>query len=85
MLAGILSNITSPVYLPNPQIYELGTWAAEVADFFTEGPVDVAEERWRDWADYLSSTATGLQYGLPSSDGYDDWKDWAGRVYQVVM
>jgi hypothetical protein len=69
-----------------PQLYDFEVWAAEaVRNLFTEAPAIVAEERWADWADYLSSTTTGLQYGVPSSQGFQDWKSWATRVYQVMM
>jgi hypothetical protein len=85
MLAGVLANIAGPRYLPDPSLYDFAVWAADVAVMFANDWWPVAtEERWHDWADYLSSTPTGLQYGLPGASEFQNWRDWATRVLQIV-
>ena len=73
------------VAIPDPSLYDIERWSTDVREAgFSEVPFFATEERWTEWADYLSSTAVGLQYGLPASGGYSNWRDWATRVYQVM-
>ena len=84
MLAGVLTNVRPRFYVPDPNLYSLEEWAAELPPDFNDMP-RLVSENWVEWADALCLSNIGLQYGIPSAVGFDNWKDWAVRVYQVLM
>ena len=85
MLAGILATIESGILINDPNLYSLEEWASSLPEQFNDIPRFVHEDNWILWADALYSSRLGLQYAIPSPVGFDNWKDWAIRVYQVFM
>lgn len=85
MLAGILTTLEKAFTVPDPNLYSLEEWASALPQEFNDIPRLVSDEGWQLWADALYSSRLGLQYGIPSSIGFDNWKDWAVRVYQVLQ
>ena len=86
MLAGLLVGLSTAVpAVPDPRLYDFARWASDVREHgFGDAPMFATEERWTEWADYLTSTAAGLQCNLPSPQGFANWQDWAQRVYQLT-
>ena len=85
MLAGILAptSALSPIYVPDPNLYSMEEWAAEVARPLNDVPRLVSDD-WRGWANALCLSRYGLLYAVPSPYQFDDWKAWAIRAYQVL-
>lgn len=61
-------------------------WAASVVQDFPLDivPVEANEDNWKEWANYVAFSRTFSQNDVPGPDGFDDWHDWAERVYQLM-
>lgn len=88
MLSGVLAPLAYQAFgnvVPDPRLPSFQQWASDLRlNGFEDAPPFAAEERWREWADYLSSTPAGLQYGVPGALGFATWQEWAERLIQVV-
>lgn len=86
MLAGLIVNIEANFWVPDPNLYSMEEWASALPPAFNDIPrvVGIGED-WELWADALCSSRIGLQYGIPTPRQFDNWKDWAVRVYQVLQ
>lgn len=87
MLAGILAPVGAETItgtVPDPNLYSLEEWASALPPQFNDTP-RVVGDNWHEFADALCLSRIGLQYGIPSPYMFDNWKDWAVRVYQVLQ
>lgn len=89
MLAGLLApsaaGSVTPLWVPNPDQFAIEAWINLLPPVFNEVPKFATEDNWREWADALCLSAVGRAYGIPTHYGFNTWRDWAIRVYQVLQ
>jgi hypothetical protein len=60
-------------------------WCALTAELFAPQQLGTApEERWREWADGMTSIGYFLDSGVPDSRGFRSWQDWASRLVGIM-
>lgn len=45
----------------------------------------VPEERWKEWADAMSSFGSFQSSGVGDSRGFDKWQDWAYHLIGTMV
>ena len=62
----------------DPRDMEWDYWCALMAELFASNQLGtVTEDRWRDWADGITSIGYFTQSGVADSRQFDEWRDWA--------
>lgn len=74
------------IFLPEPDGISFDDWGARVTEEFAQCgvPVPFNESLWRDWACSLFYVSTLTSKGIPSPDGFPDWRSWARRFLECV-
>lgn len=64
---------------------EWANWNGNLLHYYGEEPLPyVDEDNWTILADYLVGLSTFANYGIPNSEGYEDWQDWAKDFIEAV-
>jgi hypothetical protein len=91
MMAGILAPAGAEqlagIRCPDPTYMAIDKWAEELYNATGIGELPRLElfARWQDWADRVASHPEFERRQVPFSIGFDTWKEWAYRVYGILM
>lgn len=65
----------------DPRYMNWDNWCALMAELFApQGLGTVPEEKWRDWANGVSSIGYFNSSGIPDSRGFNTWQEWAAAL-----
>jgi hypothetical protein len=68
-----------------PEYISLRDWADSlITDFPNDNiPILYNEEEWKEWGNDVIYETHFENLNAPSTDLYDNWKDWAYALYQT--
>ena len=71
------------VYDPRGLLWD--TWCALMAEAFAAQQLGVApESAWRAWGDGLAGNGYFERSGVPSTQSFGTWQDWAQALVGIV-
>lgn len=46
--------------------------------------VEPVESDWNNWGNKIASSTTFAQAGVPRTESFGSWREWASRVYGIM-
>jgi hypothetical protein len=70
-----------------PEFISLHDWAASLFIDFPDDniPFLLHERDWKLWGDLLSQEETFIENNAPTTETFDEWRDWAHAVYYTLV
>jgi len=71
--------------LPTKNI-SLLKWAQELRNEYSEDDIPALynENSWQEWGNALRLIGTFSGAGIPRTEGFTDWREWAQRTTQII-
>ena len=54
-------------------------------DFSTNDniPLETSEENWKIWGNIVAASPSFVKAGVPTTDGFSNWRDWGKMLYSI--
>lgn len=64
----------------------LERWAESLTNDFPRDiiPRTTGEDSWRSWGNIVASSPTFAAAGVPLTDSFATWREWAERLYALL-
>lgn len=70
----------------DPRYHTWDSWCALMCEAYAaqQLSIGIPEKNWKDWARGLNAIDVFANDAVPSSEYYDDWRDWASALVGAV-
>jgi hypothetical protein len=70
----------------DPRYHTFESWACLMCELYATNNLEIPNKDtdWKAWGDGLSAIGSFNQEGVPMTDEFDDWQDWAAAVMNAV-
>ena len=77
---------TRPALVYDPRYMEFDHWASLMCEQYAGQQLSIPNEGtdWQEWGAGLMAIDVFLNEGIPSPYAFDDWKDWAESLINVM-
>ena len=78
--------VTNTRLLYDPRNHTFESWASLMCELYSAQQlmIPTAETNWKQWANGLIAIDVFTNEGAPSSDGFNNWQDWAAALMGAV-
>lgn len=70
----------------SPTGIDFNTWFYSLTTDFPDDTIPKAadESMWREVCNIVAGSPTFVRAGVPRTNNFETWRDWASRVYQLL-
>jgi len=76
----------NPSIIYDPRYHTFESWASLMCELYAAQQLEIptAQTDWKKWGDGLSAIDVFTNEGIPRTENFDDWMDWAQALVGAV-
>jgi len=70
----------------DPRFHTFESWASLMVELYAAQQLEIptAQTDWKKWGNGIKAIDVFTNEGIPSTDEYENWRDWAAALVNAV-